>query len=524
MRAWVKTTVLVLIVAILNNKTRVFAQESSNNSTSGQVFCPPPLVPTPANFSSLHLSACDFNLQCCLPCPASNFLYPPNQASHTLLASSVIRLISGLCSLAICLSYLVLPGKRSHPKVFFLYITGILALWYFTSMSFFLSGQGKAAFCAGDGVSQATSATSATCGAQGAVLLWLTIALACWTLIFTLNLHLEIVWANSILGNYHWALHLLCWIPPTIVSSLALAYGKIDYTSGTTCWVSWTAHTYILEPLIAITAVILFLHALTTLWMVATFFARRILKKEYTQHHERMTQRQSAASAMPTRTVTFMERDHQRASTENMLADLGYLSPPPTPAIKTLGSGMHVKLFLFGVAATLLNAGNIALYLGDRAVVTAAFKLGPTLSGGTTNPINSLLTCMYELGLSNSFLSAESVYGQCKTRLTASKQLEYPSVWQETAEEIIASISGFMLLVLLVGTCWGDWRRQFNGQERLQHYRSSSSAVFPPGDHHTFIPLSPTFPIPVHMAHSHARQQHIENRSGSRLPLRSPHT
>ncbi|TPX64156.1 hypothetical protein SpCBS45565_g06134 [Spizellomyces sp. 'palustris'] len=136
------------------------------------------------------MSACHPTLRCCLPCPAVDHLYPPNSVIDNQRTIGILRIISGSSAFLVSISYLVLPGKREHPRIFVLYISFLLAMWHWMGMSYFFGDKGRSVFCAKDGVARATLENNVFCAMQGLGMVWASIALTCWGLVVVLNLHL----------------------------------------------------------------------------------------------------------------------------------------------------------------------------------------------------------------------------------------------------------------------------------------------------------------------------------------------
>jgi hypothetical protein len=88
--------------------------------------------------------------------------------------------------------------------------------------------------------------------------------MAMWVSAVIVNLHLHIVWNSKFLVNKYWALNILCWGCPLIVTVITLVYRQIDYEFANTCIVSadWVFRLFF-DPLAAIVLPSFVLHLAT---------------------------------------------------------------------------------------------------------------------------------------------------------------------------------------------------------------------------------------------------------------------
>lgn len=164
-----------------------FVAQSPNQTAA--ISCPSPLVSIPEAYTPSRLSSCHPSIKCCLRCPATDHLYPPGTAK-SILPISVLRLISTICALLVFISYIILPGKREHPRVFVLYISGALVLAQILTPSWFFGDEGRNVFCAADGVTNAQFDTNAACAVQGIGILWAWLAMMSWCVVLIVNMHM----------------------------------------------------------------------------------------------------------------------------------------------------------------------------------------------------------------------------------------------------------------------------------------------------------------------------------------------
>ncbi|KAI9005967.1 hypothetical protein BC832DRAFT_460815 [Gaertneriomyces semiglobifer] len=158
--------------------------------------CPPFLLPAPTPRPLPHLGTCHPSAQtpCCLPCPHFFTLYPPKATVALLHTTSFLRLISGLAAVFVFFSYLILPGKRTFPRVLVLYVSICVTMWHLAGLSGFDGQDGKTFFCSAEegrgDVEGSEGTNNLKCAVQGLVLIYSGLGIAAWGLVMILNLHL----------------------------------------------------------------------------------------------------------------------------------------------------------------------------------------------------------------------------------------------------------------------------------------------------------------------------------------------
>jgi len=171
---------------------------------------------------------------CCLPCPQSYSLYPPNKMQNGFLITQIIRAISAIGSGIMLISYLVLPGKRTHPSILILFAS--LMIFLFSSNVFFSIGNAKKIQCANE-VTPSTQENNALCGIQGALLIFASHATVLWIGTIILSLHIHTVWNSNILSKRYIFIHTNCWGTPALLTIIALGKKSISYQFSTLCLV-----------------------------------------------------------------------------------------------------------------------------------------------------------------------------------------------------------------------------------------------------------------------------------------------
>ncbi|KAJ3103047.1 hypothetical protein HDU97_010403 [Phlyctochytrium planicorne] len=184
-----------------------------------------------------------------------------------------VRVISTLFGLAVFLSYLLLPDKRTHPRVMVLYVS--FCVLAFQVISIFPSiGDRKELSCAYSGhdavgaVASASQSTNIACAIQGSMYIFFSLSLLLWILMLILNMHLQTVWGSSILEKHYSIIHLFCWGIPAIFMITALITGSVRASHGFHCLVGpGLSDSFVFYPAAAIIMPTIIIHLCTSSWI-----------------------------------------------------------------------------------------------------------------------------------------------------------------------------------------------------------------------------------------------------------------
>lgn len=128
---------------------------------------------------------------------------------------------------------------------------------------FFSIGDPKRLQCSGD-INPADMDNNALCGAQGAILIFSSLATVLWCAALIVNLHMHTVWNSSFFANKYIFLHVFCWGVPAAFMAAALGLHAVKFEFANLCLVSID---YIFDlffyPMAAIIAPAFLLHILT---------------------------------------------------------------------------------------------------------------------------------------------------------------------------------------------------------------------------------------------------------------------
>ncbi|TPX61845.1 hypothetical protein PhCBS80983_g00752 [Powellomyces hirtus] len=403
---------------------------------------------------------------------------------------SMVRLISSVCALTVFISYAVLPGKRQYPRIFILYISGLLIVYQMLGASYFYGNEGKNVYCAEDGVTASSFQTNKVCAIQGVGILWASTATGFWCIVTILNLHLQIVWSSTCLARYPWVLHMCCWTFPTIIAIFAIDLKAIEYVSRGICTI-----TQDLEPLLVFVplgfcaGVIWAIHTATTLWLwskrLRLVFVRPLWpcsKRANSQQESREGNRMDSAveeesgmmppSSRPPSLFSEWSPTRSRPTSINTTTTLVANSnpgPKELAGVRTVQS----RLLLFAGVILLFVFTYAMFYRKDVLSIQDAMK--PSLFNGTditgidtiglnitTTPLEDLAACVHQYlnprASQKRLAEGENVYTVCMLKLAAVNRISLPPMWRRVLAELTISISGICLLSVLGWRLVPDWQ------------------------------------------------------------------
>ncbi|CAJ0639509.1 13094_t:CDS:2 [Entrophospora sp. SA101] len=142
--------------------------------------------------------------------------------------------ISAVLALIMSISYILLPGKRTHPGLLILFTS--IAIFIFSSLVFFSIGDPKKIQCVND-IDPSTQSNNILCAIQGALIIFASFATTMWVGIIIVNLHIHTVWSSNCVGKRYIILHLLGWGIPAFFTVIALATSSVNYEFATLCFI-----------------------------------------------------------------------------------------------------------------------------------------------------------------------------------------------------------------------------------------------------------------------------------------------
>jgi hypothetical protein len=148
---------------------------------------------------------------------------------------------------------------------------------------FFSVGNPKRLQCAANNVTPGAMDNNNLCAAQGAILIFGSMATSLWCAALIVNLHVHTVWNSNFFTNRYIWLYIICWGIPTIITAIALGLHAVKFEFANLCVVSMD---YIFPlffyPLAAIACPSFLLH-IATFFYIARIAVREGLESDMTQ-------------------------------------------------------------------------------------------------------------------------------------------------------------------------------------------------------------------------------------------------
>ncbi|KAI9320151.1 hypothetical protein BX666DRAFT_1852726 [Dichotomocladium elegans] len=176
-----------------------------------------------------------------------------------------------------------------HPSLLILNFS--IALFLFSMVVFFSVGDTKGLQC-GDAINPADQDNNKLCAAQGAILIFGSLASVLWCAALIVNLHLHTVWNSSFLANRYIYLYVICWGVPLAFMIVALVFHAVKFEFANLCLVSIDyIFKFFFYPMAAIVCPAIFIHILTFIYIA------RMAMREFA--HQDSSQSQSQSMSTP---------------------------------------------------------------------------------------------------------------------------------------------------------------------------------------------------------------------------------
>ncbi|KAF4992594.1 hypothetical protein FGRMN_7079 [Fusarium graminum] len=208
------------------------------NLTSSVNLCPPPfydssLFPFDGGFIEGRLCQTVGSLQCCLPCPMTEWVYPDRFDTLTAVANWV-SVLSQICCVFLLLSWAFLPVEKTNRHYLSISLTVAILLM---NMGFVipLAAQPEQCF---NKITPHSMHTSKVCGASGTFLLFGGWAGVMWTFLRAVSLHLQICWQVLVGKNFMVFSQAAGWGVPILGIILALVFSGVSFRFGKTCHIN----------------------------------------------------------------------------------------------------------------------------------------------------------------------------------------------------------------------------------------------------------------------------------------------
>lgn len=168
-----------------------------------------------------------------------------------------------------------------HPSLLLLNMS--IAIFLFSMGAFFSVGDPKRLQCASNGISPGEMGNNNLCAAQGAILIFGSLATCLWCAALIINLHVHTVWNSNFFTNRYIWLNIICWGIPTVIMCIALGLHAVKFEFANLCLISMR---YIFPlffyPLAAIVCPSFLIH-IATFFYIARIAVREGLETDMTQ-------------------------------------------------------------------------------------------------------------------------------------------------------------------------------------------------------------------------------------------------
>ncbi|PSS03636.1 hypothetical protein BD289DRAFT_358722 [Coniella lustricola] len=179
------------------------------------------------------LASTNGTIQCCLPCPMTDWTYPDTFV-QVGIAAQWTSVFSMVCCVFLLVSWAALPIDKTHRH--YLSICLVLAV-IFMNLGFVIPLAGQPDQCY-DAITPNDMQTNSVCAASGTFLILGGWAGVLWVFLRSLSLHLQICWQVVVGRNFMWFSQATGWGIPAIGIVLALTLSGVSFRFGTTCHIN----------------------------------------------------------------------------------------------------------------------------------------------------------------------------------------------------------------------------------------------------------------------------------------------
>ncbi|KAL5116947.1 hypothetical protein ACEQ8H_005165 [Pleosporales sp. CAS-2024a] len=244
----------------------------SNSSTALRGLCPAPfydvsLFDQGGFVDGRFCAAVGPGLTCCLPCPMTDFLYPPHFNTFYRVAEGLN--VTGLVLLVfLLLSFMVLPAEKTR-RHYLSYCIIIAAM--FMALGFVIPLGANPKQCYNE-ITPNDMYSSLPCALSGAFLISGGLSMAVWIFIRTLSMHLQICWDVAPGQKFFYWAQGLGWSVAAAFFTVTITVTGVSFRFGEVCHVN-AAHSMIdlWGPLLAMSAAVLLLQVFTFVYCVKVY-------------------------------------------------------------------------------------------------------------------------------------------------------------------------------------------------------------------------------------------------------------
>ncbi|KAM5355860.1 hypothetical protein ACJ41O_002506 [Fusarium nematophilum] len=200
--------------------------------------CPAPffdakLFPAEGGFVDGRLCQAVGKMQCCLPCPMTDWVYPDRFDILTAVANWV-ALFSVICCVFLLLSWACLPVEKTNRHYLSICLTFAVLLM---NLGFVIPLAAQPDQCYNE-ITPHSMKTNQVCGASGTLLLLGGWAGVMWVFLRSVSLHLQICWQVLVGRNFMIFAQAAGWGVPILGIALALVFSGVSFRFGATCHIN----------------------------------------------------------------------------------------------------------------------------------------------------------------------------------------------------------------------------------------------------------------------------------------------
>ncbi|KAJ2907075.1 uncharacterized protein MKZ38_008643 [Zalerion maritima] len=210
----------------------------SNSTETLRGLCPTPFFqsdsfPAEGGFIEGRLCQEFFGIECCLPCPMTDWVYPDNFGTLTQIADWV-SVAGTLSCVFLLLSWLFLPVEKTNRHYLSICLCCAVLMMNF---GFIIPLAARPEQCFNE-ITPNGMHSSNTCAASGAFLLFGGFSGVMWVFLRSVSLHLQICWQLNVGVIFMWVAQAAGWLVPLAGLILALVFSGVSFRFGTTCHIN----------------------------------------------------------------------------------------------------------------------------------------------------------------------------------------------------------------------------------------------------------------------------------------------
>ncbi|SLM34364.1 GPCR, family 2-like [Lasallia pustulata] len=175
-------------------------------------------------------------INCCLPCPMTEWVYPDNFSQMARVANW-LNVLGLVCTMALLISFVVLPADKSRRH----YLTVCLVVGVTMMQVAFIIPLGAKPDQCHNAITPNDMYSDLSCAFTGAFLLAGGFSATMWVFMRSLSLHLQICWEVVPGRKFFYGALLAGWGLPIVFVATSLAITGVSYRFGDTCHINHNA-------------------------------------------------------------------------------------------------------------------------------------------------------------------------------------------------------------------------------------------------------------------------------------------